>query len=491
MPVSDNPATIAPDAANSATCGKEPLSNGRGKVHGANGLGSANSAASPPKELSSVVWTFLTTLATFAIFLLQGILLARFLGAHGRGEFGTAILFPRDVLLYAGLMGGIEAINSAASKMAGNAIPLKRSALKLGLISGVMTGVVGALLATVTIFFTSFSGGEDKWYLLPFCLFCCLFVPFEHVQLNVSAVDRGKENYGFYNFNRLIYAGTFSVLLIAVFMTGLNRLLPFSDLTTVCGLFLLSRIVGLLPTLRGMELGRFRKRDLPEVDAVPSPLRLLIAGRWFAVSTLATEVFERLDVLLIVALAPIVESGYYFVAVPVAAVLTIAPNALGVFTFNAGADPNRRVPLSLAASVMTGTAVLQILSAIVYSIAMPVLIIAVFKDDFANSIPYALWLLPAAAMKGFLQAADGYLKGRGRPMIGVWSRVFSTLAMIGFLVVAFQWFSEQVENKWLFIPMAACIGQAISLVLISIAVVRDVRQRDRELNLSRSTGEVA
>jgi O-antigen/teichoic acid export membrane protein len=220
-------------------------------------------------------------------------------------------------------------------------------------------------------------------------------------------------------------------------------------------------------------------------------LRLLIAGRWFAVSTLATEVFERLDVLLIVALAPIVESGYYFVAVPVAAVLTIAPNALGVFTFNAGADPNRRVPLSLAASVMTGTAVLQILSAIVYSIAMPVLIIAVFKDDFANSIPYALWLLPAAAMKGFLQAADGYLKGRGRPMIGVWSRVFSTLAMIGFLVVAFQWFSEQVENKWLFIPMAACIGQAISLVLISIAVVRDVRQRDRELNLSRSTGEVA
>ena len=39
-------------------------------------------------ERNGLLATFLTTLAIFAIFMIQGILLARMLGPTGRGEFG-------------------------------------------------------------------------------------------------------------------------------------------------------------------------------------------------------------------------------------------------------------------------------------------------------------------------------------------------------------------------------------------------------------------
>ncbi len=440
-------------------------------------------APSARGEMQSVVLTFLTTLATFVIFLIQGIVLARILGPEGRGEFGTAIFFPRDVLLYAGLLGGIEVVSASASRIVGQSVPLKYSAARLGLISGTLTGLVGALLAVATILFTDVMYGYDKWHLLPYCLFCCLFVPIEHVHLNVSAVDRGKADYGFYNFNRLLYALAFPVVLLAVYWTGVNRWVPLADLTIVCGLFLASRIAGVLPTLRGMDLRRVFFRGPVATRAneagsasVPNAWRLLRDGRGYALSMLATELFERLDVLLIVALAPVVESGYYFVAVPVAAILTVAPNALGVFTFNAGADPNRHISVRQAAGVMLATGVFQIVAALVYSVVMPFLLVAIFKPDFANSVPYALWLLPACAMKGFLQAIDSYLKGRGKPMVGVWSRVISIVVMLAFVWTAFNSTSFSEQGQWLCIPMAACAGQAVSMLIISVAVIREVKR---------------
>ena len=65
-------------------------------------------------DLGNVFTTFLTTLAVFGIYLIQGVVIARILGPVGRGEFGTAMFFPRDVFLYAGLLGGIEVVNSYA-----------------------------------------------------------------------------------------------------------------------------------------------------------------------------------------------------------------------------------------------------------------------------------------------------------------------------------------------------------------------------------------
>lgn len=443
-------------------------------------------------EFGHVFETFLTTLAIFGIYLIQGIVVARILGPLGRGEFGTAMFFPRDVFLYAGLLGGMEIVNSYAARGTLNIRSLKCSAAKLGLISGMLTAAFSGIVAAIVLVYVG------KSYLIPYCLLCCLFVPLEHMQLTISAVDRGTKSYRFYNINRLLFALSFLALVVFVFGLKLDSLTGFSSLTLICVLFVAARVIGILPTFRGMNVAQAILRrettveDSADVEsdsvAVPGPWALLRNGRYYALSMLASETFERLDMFLIVAIASVAESGYYFVAVPAVQLLMVFPSALGVFTFNAGADKERRVSLKLLLAVMGGTALLQIVSAFVLALLLPILILTFYKSPFAPAIPFALWLLPACAIKGYLAVVDGYLKGRDKPLIGVRARTLSIFMMLGFVAAVYAGIISGPEQKLLSIPMAACLGQAISMVIVSIAAIRDTIERESEFQSKSNFG---
>jgi O-antigen/teichoic acid export membrane protein len=458
--------------------------------------GNNSSGVLRQRELRHLLATFVTTLTCFGIFLIQGILIARILGPVGRGEFGSAIYFPRDILLYAGLLGGVEIVNAYARRPAANSQALRYSAARLGLASGLITSLVAMLLVLAT-----FSWLPEKSYLIPICLLCCVFVPFEHLQLTISAVDRGIEAYTRYNINRLVFALAFPLLVLIVFgldevfrsdslYRGLDQWLGGSKLLLMCLVFIASRAIGLIPTLRGMQLWPTFKNwragvpatDQPDDSASPHWRQLLSEGRPYAVSMFASELFERLDIFLILAIGTIKDCGFYFVAVPAAALLTVPPNAMGVFTFNAGADPARTVSVRQAVTVMLGIAALQLAATLVFVLIIPYLIVAFYTSEFSAAIPFAMWLLPACAIKGYLQAIDGYLKGRGKPMIGVWSRVLSIFVMLAFVAVAYSRF------ELLSIPMAACVGQFVSMLIISSAALRDVVLRNqRHANPSGGT----
>jgi O-antigen/teichoic acid export membrane protein len=439
------------------------------------------------QEFLNLGATVFSTLSVFGIFFLQGIFVARILGPIGRGEFGTALYFPRDILLYAGLLGGVEIINSIASKRAADTVALKYAAARLGLVSGLITAVVAALLSVGVLL------KFEKEYLIPFCLIVCAFVPFEHMQLTVSAVDRGVQRYGRYNINRLIYAASFLVMVLFTFgldevtnstsslpswvsqigeqWTGINHLIPLSSLWLMCALFVSAKIIGLLPTFRGMNiLERIRSGESRsgEIKDAPSTRTLLKEGQPYAVSMIVSEVFDRLDILLILAWATVEMSGHYFVAVPAAALLTVFPNALGVFTFNVGAEQNRQVTLKVALIAILSTIAFQLAATIAFMYILPHLILFFCGEVYSPAIPFALWLLPACAIKGYLQAADGYLKGCGKPKIGIVSRSLSIALMLVFVAFTFP--------KWQFlsIPMAACVGQGFSMIVITAAVIKDV-----------------
>ncbi|MEM9943505.1 MAG: hypothetical protein AAF939_18225 [Planctomycetota bacterium] len=434
------------------------------------------------KQWVHVVATFLTTLATFGIFLLQGVVVARLLGPTGRGEFGTALFFPRDILLYAGLLGGVEMINSLAIRPDIEGRSLKYAAVKLSFLSGVLTAIVACFFSVVLLVVV------DKAYLIPYCLLVSIFVPWEHMQLTISAVDRGRKAFHAFNVNRLLFHATFVILILLVFQSGLNRLTGLSDLTLVCLLFVASRMIGLLPTLRGMRLWDHwfpgnRTQGMPEIQktqnefnpdaAVPTSWELLKQGRFYALSMFASEFFERLDVFLVVAIATVTESGYYFVALPAASLLTVAPNALSIFTFNAGAEKDKLPNTKKVVTVISSVIALQILSSMFMVFVIPILIQLFYGPSFHPAIDFALWLIPAFAIKGFLQAADGYLKGRNRPMVGVWARTISIGLMLGFVgAVYLDWF-PLFEEKIFSIPVAALLGQALSMVIITVSVVLD------------------
>lgn len=414
-------------------------------------------------ELRQLAATFLTTLSVFGIFFFQGILIARILGPMGRGEFGTAIFFPRDILLYVGLLGGVEIVSRYASQPGIDGTKLKYSAASLGMFSGFFTAILGAVFATVVLL--TVNGGE-KAYLIPYCLLVCLFVPWEHIHLTISGVDRGKEDYFRYNLNRFVFAASFPLLLLPLMLPQVRDLIGQQILLTVCSLFVLSRIFGLLPTLRGLSLKAWWQHTTQTSPSektqqdTPHAKSLLRDGWPYAISMFATELFERMDIILILALASVEQSGFYFVAIPAAALLTIAPNSLAVFSFNAGAA-KKVVSFRKALIVIAATFSFQIISLIVLSWIVPVLIVAFYGEPFRPAIDFVWYLLPAFAMKGFLQAVDGYLKGSGKPIIGVWSRFLSIFVMLGFVYMFYS------QMGLISIPVAACVGQAVSTLIVT------------------------
>ena len=431
----------------------------------------------------SVVATIGTMFFVYGIFLLQGVLVARLLGPLGRGEFGTAMYLPRDILLYTGLLGGVEIVNSYASKRFADSIDLKYSAMRLGLVSGLITALVSAIISTVMLC------AVGKSYLLPYCLICCFFLPWEHIHHVVSAVDRGCKDFFAFNLNRVLFALAFPLMVALAFGIRLYDYLPVQHpkLLLVTLVFVLSRFVGLLPTLRGMRLlptflnwwrnAGTRKRESaagcqhgPDAanSSQPEVKQLLIEGKPYAFSVFATELFERLDGLLIVLFATVEASGHYFVAVPAAALLTVIPNALGVFSFNAGADPTREFSIRRCIVFLVATGFVQVVTTLVFCLIVPTLISFAFGTVYEPAIPFVLALAPACAIKGFLQTVDGFLKGRGKPLLGVWSRIISILGMLSFFALTYERFGLMS------IPYAACFGQGISMVILTTAVILEV-----------------
>ena len=418
----------------------------------------------------SFLGTFGTTLLLFAVFLVQGVIVANVLGPQARGEFGTVLFFPRDLLLYTGLLGGVELITALAAKRSAGLPRLRAAAIRLALATGGITAAVSFVASAVFLF------AVNGLYLLPYVGLVCLFLPLEHAQLIVSGIDRGTNQFARYNLNRLLFAVVFPVAILVVFGLGINQWVPNCDLAWVCNLFVVSRLIGLLPTLRNLNFSTTAILDRPvkSAEEIPCPAdfeslrvtRMLKNGRGYAWSMLATEFFERLDILLIIAIATMAQSGQYFVAIPAAALVTIVPNSLGVFSFNAGANANFRVGSNTSLAILLAVLAIQAVTAWLLYLVLPILIPMFFGDRFEPAIAFAIWLLPACALKGFLQFADGFLKGRGQAYVGVVARVLS----IGVMLTSFAGLYGGL-NLYA-VPAAAAIGQLCSAIIISIAVVR-------------------
>jgi antigen flippase len=410
--------------------------------------------------LLQFLFTFVSNWLLFGIFFVQGVILARCLGPNGRGEFGTILFFPRDLLLYVGMMGAAEVITALAGRYRGSSGELRAAGLRLGLLTGVLTIAVAVALAA------AFLIPIGKGALLGLVALTALFLPLEHIQIVVSGVDRGRGDFFRYNLNRLFFGACFPLLMAAWFGFGGSSLWPGRELEQVCLLFLLSRVVGLIPTLlprSGHSAEEGRSLEAGERWAVDlKATHLLGSGRGYGWSMLASECFERLDVLLIVMLASFTEAGNYFVAIPAATLVTLLPNAAGLFSFNAGNNPDFRPRPSRVMLILLSALGLQALVGLGLWLVLPALISTLFGGGFETAIAFSLWLLPSCALKGYLQFVDSFLKGRGYSMLGVWTRLVAIVVMLASVWLLFP------SLKLFAIPAGALIGQSLVAVVLSV-----------------------
>ncbi len=407
------------------------------------------------RQLSAKLFGFGLTLSaslgTFAFFAVQGILLARMLGPEDRGIFAAAVMFPQ-ALLYLGLLGAPELFAGYAADGLPNA-PLRRSAMRYGLIAGTLS----ALACIALDFWLIPTAMRSALWL---AVMCALTMPLQQIRLAVQAVDHGQRNLTRYNQVRLAAAAVFPGLLLLEFWVG------WHDLQTACVLFVVAQLLSLFLIRFGMNESWFGHGAV----SIPKALREArgLMSAWFT-----TEMLERLDlVLMMVLVANEQVLGHYAAAAPIASLMIIIPNAVGLYAFNRGARQDERLRTRDVWQLLSAGVIVQVLCAAILAAAMPYLIPLFYGGSFQPTILFAWLLIPAGIFRGLLQACDSYLRARKKPGIGVRARALSIPILLIVSFGAAPWVGS------ISIPLGLSIAQMFCFAIVGYAVIADTREKN-------------
>ncbi|KAA1260427.1 hypothetical protein LF1_29670 [Rubripirellula obstinata] len=329
---------------------------------------------------------------------------------------------------------------------------------------GLTTGAITTLIV-VALNFVALP--EEKKSLLPIALICALSLVGQHVMLIMTAVDRGSGEFGKYNLRRFIAAAAFPTLLLGAALL-IEMTVPLAAI-----LFVVASLVSMAACVIGVS------KPLSGPTAIPTK-QLLKESRPYGFSMFVTDLFERLDLLLVLWLAPLVEQGFYAAMVPAAYPLTVIPNTLGLFLFNAGADKNKNLTRSHVNRILGSSIAVQTLTTVVFMLLIGPLVVLVYGQDFEPAIEFVLWLAPASAIKGVLQGLDSYLKGRGRPLAPIKARGCAMLVMFVTAMTLVPHYGTVA------IAMAALAGQVVCLIWLSAIVYGDVGRNHPSMDIAES-----
>jgi len=145
-------------------------------------------------------------------------------------------------------------------------------------------------------------------------------------------------------------------------------------------------------------------------------------------------------------------------ALPAVRLLCVAPEALAVFAFNAGARSEGRRAGRNVLLACAGLQSFQLLTAAAYALLLGPLILLVYGAKFQGAIAMAFILLPGLAFQGCTMVADGYLRGCGRASAGVYARVVAAAVMC---LTALVLYHRGVEFA---VPWAASIANGMRWV---------------------------
>lgn len=412
--------------------------------------------ASPPgrgvlllRRVAPIATTVGVSFGIVALQLAQGILLARLLGPQGRGEYAAAVLYVQ-MLLYVGLLGAVEVVCRYAADEKFDRRSLRKSAFRLALLTGGITTMVAIACSLLGL-------PADKEYLWPLALICSLSIVGQQMMLILSAVDRGVGDFRRYNWLRLIAAAAFPTLLF------LWAILAQTTLLSTCILLTAASLISAVPCFLGTE-------DPPGAEPAPATAQLFREGRPYAFSMLATDLFERLDLLLMLWLTPLVAQGFYTAMIAVAYPLTVIPNTLGIFLFNAGARQGGGLSTRRVHQILLSSLAIQTVMTVGFLVLVGPVVRFVYGDEFSPAVTFAMWLAPVAAIKGLVQGLESYVKGRGRPLASIRIRLISVIVMLIAVAALYP------VTGILSIVQGSLVGQVVCLLGLTAIVYGEARR---------------
>ncbi len=330
--------------------------------------------------------------------MVSGILAARLLGPHGRGELAAIQTWPSFTAGLAAL-GMPEALVYYSARQPAEAGRCLGSAMVVGLASSLPFMVIGyALMPLLLHAQAPVIMWAGRWYLLVVPIFIVTGLPRHPMQ--------GRSDFVPWNAMRIIPNILWIIVLVVAW--AWSRAVPtFLAAANLAALALLILPFGVLAVRR--IPGPFR----PDSQKLPSMLNYGLP----CVATMLPQTLNvRLDQMLMAALLPAQELGLYVVAVAWSGAVVPLLGALGSVALPAVAsatDEQQRVRRFASGSRVAVALALTLTVAL--TAVSPLAIVVLFGAKFKQAVPVALVLVPAAGVLGLNFVLQEGLRGLGRP----------------------------------------------------------------------------
>lgn len=336
--------------------------------------------------------------------MLGGVVLARLLGAAGRGVIAAATVYPAIVLSFCEM-----GVRQAAAFHLGKKIYSNEQ----------VVGAISALVLVIGLVGAAACAGMLVWMDNPaitplVVVLAVLPFPFSIFISYSSGIFLGNRRVGLFA-NVSWLAALLNVAALVVFLWILDWGVPGALLAT----WLSGLIVAGYAAFKTLELAPLWPRfEWPVVRS------LLVKGAVYALALFVITLNYRINIIVLERLSSVAEIGVFALGVSVAQLTWALPQAITTALFSHSAtapDENEfsgkvqrlfRVSVLVAAALVVGLGVVS-----------PILVPLVYGRDFAPSVRVIHLLLPGVFSMLGLKILNMDLAGRGLPNASLWAMV--------------------------------------------------------------------
>lgn len=392
-----------------------------------------------PVPLQIALVNLVLAAATFA----TGIVLARALGPHGRGVYGSLFLWALTAAnVFA--WGAQMTLARDAAQRPERARAIYRAAYRVSLVGGLAgAGTFLAVVAPLT--------WSDRDYPLWMVGVAALIVAFTIPNAFQVQIELGRARFASYNLVRSLFVAGNALTVAALCLAGIRDAGTFLVVLAAMALIAsLAAALAIRPSLRQLPVGEAPPLGATLRHSTPLALTMLIAG-----------VAQQSDKLLASALFQPDAIGLYMVAATLAQVQGMAGEALAQMFFARGAALadlgsvdhewlSRRLRQTiLLYAVLCGGGL----------VVLPPLVPLIYGTSFAGSAQLLYVLLPGLALQGMNRPFEEFLRGLNR------ARTLARMAICLIAIMAVFAVAARSAGSIAVLPWGVVCGFAVSVTI--------------------------
>lgn len=347
--------------------------------------------------------------------IVQGILIARLLGPVGRGEYAAVILWP-SLFAAIGIFGSNIALARTAAKE-----PAAGDIIRAGLVLGILTSALASLACYISIPYLM-PASQD--HTISIARIFVLFIPINHIGLNIIAIDQGIGNFRNFNLTRSLIYPIYIAMIVGLWLVRKNNIISFAIALLVANLAVV--ILRLFLALRKHPI-------IGKIYSIPKTIK---SSLHFGLAGMAMPVYLQADKALILWLLDAENLGFYMVALSASAVLGSVTSSMGAVSFTMSAQAEKGDGFEKVAKTFRISLLLWIIFGAALALLMQILLPLVYGVDFSPAINAARLLIIGSAFAGLANLLEQSVRGQGKAFIGLEGRIAGLVVMaaIGLLL---------------------------------------------------------